>query len=251
MKPDRDSRTADSGPGIRLAKFMAEAGVASRRRCESMIAEGRVSVNGQPVLTPACKVDPSRDVVRCQGRTLTLDEKVYLMLHKPAAYTCSAHDVHAGKLVYELIPGHFGRLFSVGRLDRDSEGLLLFTNDGELAHGLTHPSRQIPRRYRVTCSGRFTTDIGRRMLEGIYDEGDLLRPVAVECLAREPERALLEMTLTEGKKREIRRLCLALGLEVTVLRRISFGSLCLGDLPAGQWRLLTSAEVAALRQQAL
>lgn len=248
MNADHDSTTPDSNPGVRLAKFMAEAGVASRRRCESMITEGRVSVNGQPVLTPACKVDPSRDVIRCQGRTLTLDDKVYLMLHKPAGYTCSAHDVHAGKLVYELVPDRFGRLFSIGRLDRDSEGLLLFTNDGALAHNLTHPSRQIARRYLVTCSGRFSPDIRQRMLEGIYDEGDFLRPASVECLSREPEQALLEMTLTEGKKREIRRLCLALGLAVTTLRRISFACLTLDDLPAGQWRLLTPAEISALRQ---
>lgn len=233
---------------MRLAKFMAEAGVASRRQCEILITEGRVSVNGQPVLTPACNVDPRQDVIRCQGRTLSLEDKVYLMLNKPAGYTCSARDVHAVKLVYELIPNHFGRLFSIGRLDRDSEGLLLFTNDGDLAQNLTHPSREIEKRYLVTCIGRFSPDVRQHMLEGVYDDGDFLRPTAVECRAHDADQVVLEMTLTEGKKREIRRLCQALGLTVTALCRITFAQITLGNLISGHWRHLSADEIATLSQ---
>ena len=131
----------DDNNMVRLAKFMAAAGVASRRRCEEMITEGRVTVNGKPVLTPAFNVDPRRDVVKFEGRELSAPEEyVYVMLNKPAGYTCSAKDEHARQLVYELLPEDFGRLFTIGRLDRETEGLLLLTNDGELAQQIGRAS---------------------------------------------------------------------------------------------------------------
>ena len=233
---------------MRLAKYLAAAGIASRRRCEELIREGRVQVNGSVVLTPAVNVDASTDEVTCEGRVVQLEKKAYLLLHKPAGYTCSASDPYAKKLVFELIPKRFGRLFTVGRLDRDSEGLLILTNDGDLAQELTHPSYQVPKRYLVSCEGNFTTAIRRQMLEGVYDDGEFLQPLSVEQRGHYRGHAELEVTLTEGKKREVRRLCKAVGLTVTNLRRIAFGSVELGTLALGTWRTLSDEEVDSLRK---
>ncbi len=232
--------------GSRLAKFLASAGIASRRTCERLIAQGRVLVNGQPVLSPAFTVNPEIDEVIFEGRRVGEEKKTYLLLHKPAGYTCSAYDVHAQKLVFDLVPKHFGRLFTVGRLDRDSEGLLLLTNDGDLAQALTHPSRQVPKRYRVSCEGNFTTGIRRQMLNGIYDGGEFLQPQAVEQCGHFRGHAELLVTLCEGKKREVRRLCRAVGLQVSKLQRVAFGNLELGNLAIGSWRHLTPREVEEL-----
>lgn len=134
--------------GMRLAKFLASAGIASRRNCEELIIQGNVCVNGEAVLTPAFNVNPEYDEVTFQGKKVSAvsdGEYVYLLLYKPEGYTCSAKDVHAKKLVYDLIPKKFGRLFSVGRLDRNSEGLLILTNDGDFAQRMTHPSHQVPK----------------------------------------------------------------------------------------------------------
>lgn len=234
--------------GVRLAKFLAAAGIASRRRCEELIAQGRVCVNGQAVLTPAMNIDPEKDSVTFEGRKVGEEEKVYLLLHKPAGYTCSARDVHARKLVFDIVPDRFGRLFSVGRLDRDSEGLLLLTNDGDLAQALTHPSRQVPKQYRVSCEGTFTTEIRRRMLNGVFDDGEFLQPQAIKQCGHFRGHAELLLTLCEGKKREVRRICKAVGLQVSKLQRVAFGTVELGDLPTGSWRHLSSEEVEALRK---
>lgn len=235
---------------MRLAKFLAASGIASRRRCEELILEGRVQVNGEAVLTPALNIDPSTDIVFYEGRVVGVEKKTYLLLHKPMGYTCSASDMHAKKLVFELIPKRFGRLFTVGRLDRDSAGLLILTNDGDLAQELTHPSRQVPKRYLVSCEGDFTTGIRRQMLDGIYDNGDFLHPVNVEQRGHFKGHAELEITLTDGKKREVRRLCKAVGLTVVNLQRISFGSVELGSLQPGTWRQLSEQEVENLRKTA-
>jgi len=234
--------------GVRLARFLAAAGIASRRSCEELITQGRVCVNGQAVLTPAMSIDPAQDSVTFEGRKVGEEKKVYLLLHKPAGYTCSAHDVHAKKLVFDIVPDRFGRLFSVGRLDRDSEGLLLLTNDGDLAQALTHPSRQVPKQYRVSCEGSFTTGIRRQMLNGVFDGGEFLQPQAVEQCGHFRGHAELLLTLCEGKKREVRRICKAVGLQVSKLQRVAFGTVELGDLAAGSWRHLSDEEVEALRK---
>ncbi|MDD3954658.1 MAG: pseudouridine synthase [Lentisphaeria bacterium] len=236
--------------GMRLAKYLAAAGIASRRRCEELIREGRVLVNGSVVLTPAVNIDASADEITCEGRVVKIEKKAYVLLHKPAGYTCSASDPHASKLVFELIPKRFGRLFTVGRLDRDSEGLLILTNDGDLAQELTHPSRQVPKRYLVSCEGSFTTATRRQLLDGVYDGGEFLQPLNVEQRGHYRGHAELEMTLTEGKKREVRRLCKAVGLTVGSLQRISFGSVELGTLAPGTWRQLGEDEVEKLRKTA-
>ena len=233
---------------IRLAKFMAAAGVGSRRRCEEMIAEGRITVNDQPVLTPAFNVDPLHDVVKFEGRELKApEEHVYIMLNKPAGYTCTAKDEHARQLVYELLPERLGRLFTIGRLDRETEGLLLLTNDGELAQQLTHPSFQVEKKYIAECEGIFTERALSAMLDGLMDDGEFLRARRVSKIRSQDGTFLLEVVLTEGRKREVRRLCAAVGIPVVRLARVEFAGLELGDLPTGAWRPLDDGELRRLK----
>lgn len=231
-----------------MAKVMAAAGLASRRRCEQLIGEGRVTVNGEAVLTPACLVDPARDVIRFEGRLLQAQKKVRLLLHKPVGYTCSAQDAHAERLVYELLPERFGRVYSVGRLDRDSEGLLILTNDGQLAHRLSHPSYEVEKRYVVECKGDYRAEMEAVFLHGVVDEGEFLQARSLRVLAQGAGWVHLAVILIEGKKREVRRLCRCAGLEVLRLVRNGFGTLELGSLPPGQWRELSAAETAALQR---
>jgi 23S rRNA pseudouridine2605 synthase len=234
-----------SGKEERLAKFLASAGIASRRNCEELIQEGRVTVNGEPVVSPAYNVDPAKDHVCFEGRPVESypQGKVYILLNKPVGYTCSAKDDHAEKLVFELIPQRFGRLFTVGRLDRDSEGMLILTNDGEYAQRVMHPSRQIVKRYYVECDGQFTTSLRRRMIEGFYDNDEFLRALNVEEVNVSRGHCTLIFTLGEGRKREVRRLCKDVGLQVTLLRRIAIGALEMDDkLSAGSWRMLSEEE---------
>ncbi|MBP1583681.1 MAG: rRNA pseudouridine synthase [Victivallales bacterium] len=251
--PRRPARTEDKGTPppdfdpkapMRLAKFLAMAGVASRRHSEELILNGQVTVNGEAVLTPAFNVVPADSDIRLNGKQVTLpDQKIYLLLNKPAGYTCTAQDPHAERLIYELIPKQFGRLFTVGRLDRDSEGLILLTNDGDWAQRLSHPSRRIERCYYVECEGNFTTELRRRLLDGVWDNGELLKPLEVTQLRHFVGHAQLEFRLAEGKNREVRRLCQAVGLQVTLLKRTSFGNVSLGNLPVGKWRKLTEDEI--------
>lgn len=247
---DREEPMAGEGRGMRLARFMASAGIGSRRRCEEYIAEGRVTVNGEPEQRLSRVVDPSVDEVRFEGRVLRSSEHDYIMLNKPVGYVCTARDEHAPRTVFELLPETLGRLFYVGRLDRDSEGLLLFTNDGELSHCLTHPSRQVEKTYVVDAEGAMTSATERRFLEGVEDDGETLRARRVRVLRSRPGQVLLEVVLCEGRKREVRRMCAACGLHVVRLARVSFGGVELGRLPTGGWRRLTPAEVASLREAA-
>lgn len=233
--------------GVRLAKFLAAAGIASRRNCEQLIIEGRVTVNGRPVTTPAHNVDPEHDQVSFEGRpveSLANGKRVYILLNKPSGYTCSAKDRHAEQLVYSLVPSRYGRLFSVGRLDRDSEGLLILTNDGDFAQKLTHPTQRVTKRYYVECRGQFTTRSRRMMLDGMYDNDEFLQALEVEQKSVQRGGCALEITLGDGRKREVRRLCKDVGLEVTLLRRVAVGHLELGTaLPVGSWRMMTEDEL--------
>lgn len=233
---------------VRLARFLAAGGLASRRACEDIIRAGRVTVNGQAVTTPACTVVPDRDQVLCDGRPVCPQRPLCLLLNKPVGYTCSARDDHAERLVYELVPKNLGRLFSVGRLDRDSEGLILLTNDGDLAQRLAHPSGGIRKVYHVEVRGRVDAETLGALRRGIVDDGEFLKPLAVTLHRLSRGRIGLAMTLQEGRKREVRRLCAAQGLAVLRLRRVAFGPLRLGSLPAGAWRDVSAAELEALRR---
>lgn len=232
--------------GMRLAKYLANAGIASRRRCEELIAEGRVSVNGNVVATPVCIVVPEKDKVCFQGREVRLGRLEYYMLNKPKGFTCSAADPHARRLIYDLLPESMHHLNYIGRLDRDTEGLLLLTNDGELTQAVSHPSHQIEKCYIVDCAGELKNADRKRMIDGIEDDGEMLHAESVEIARCFEEHFILKVILAEGKKREVRRLCAAVGLEVLKLARVSIGNIRLGDLPSSQYRELTNEEVQGL-----
>ena len=233
---------------IRLQKHIAQCGAASRRKAEEMIAEGRVAVNGHPA-SLGQSVLPGKDIVTIDGQRLGAkpDKLVYLMLHKPRGVTTTMEDPHAQRCVAELVAGRPERLFPVGRLDRDSEGLLLMTNDGALANALTHPSRHIAKVYRVTLKGAVTTAQLAALATGVLLDGKPTLPVDVREVLAEAGRTVLEFTLREGRNRQIRRMCEALGMEVARLKRTAVGPLKLGMLPVGQWRELTAEEVKRLK----
>lgn len=229
---------------MRLAKHLAHAGVASRRACETLIAQGRVSVGGQVVR------DPARDVG--EGDRITLDGRpvadpqaaVVYALNKPVGVLSTASDPHGRPTVVEMIAQESRRLYPVGRLDLDSEGLLLLTNDGQLAHTLTHPRFEVPKTYRVWVSGGPVGEAALRALrEGIVLEDGLTAPAEVRGLGRDR----IEITIREGRNRQVRRMCEAVGHPVTRLRRVRFGPLALGDLAQGAHRLLGASEAQALR----
>lgn len=235
---------------IRLQKILADCGVASRRKAEELIQEGKVAVNGETA-TIGDKADPETDKITLNGTPLHNHSKlVYIMLHKPRGYITTMSDEMERKCVAELVQKIPQRIYPVGRLDRESEGLLLMTNDGEFANAMTHPSRHVPKTYRVTVRPGVTEDQLNQMAEGIVIEGRKTAPAEVRILVQEPGRVVLQITLHEGRNREIRKMCEKLNLETARLKRIAFGPLKLGMLPAGKWRELTAEEVAQLKAAA-
>lgn len=226
----------------RLQKILSAAGVCSRRQAEEYLSAGRVTVNGQTAALGQ-KANPDRDVVRVDGVPVTASAApTYLMLHKPRGYITTLSDEKGRPTVAELVADCPARVWPVGRLDWDSEGLLLMTNDGELTHRLTHPSHQVEKEYIVTVTGDI--DAALPILEGPMSLDDVpLAPAQVRVLGEKR----LAIVIHQGKNRQVRRMCAAAGLEVTRLKRLREGTLTLGDLPRGQWRLLTAAEVAALK----
>lgn len=233
----------------RLAKYLARSGVASRRRAEGLITAGRVTVNGRVVTTPVFNVDPDRDTVTVDGRPVRPERKVYLMLHKPPGYLSTVSDPQGRPTVLDLVP-RIGRLYPVGRLDADSEGLLLLTNDGELTVLLTHPRYHVPKTYRVWVAGIPNQEDLGRLTRGVVLEDGPTAPARVRLVRAGRGEAVLEITLFEGRKRQIRRMCEAIGHPVRRLVRVGLGPLRLGDLPPGRWRELRPDEVAALRRAA-
>jgi len=232
---------------IRIQKYLAERGVASRRGAEEMIAAGRVTVNGRKA-SIGQSIDPKKAIVAVDGQAVERqrERKVYLMLHKPRGYTTTMQDRHATRTVAELVR-HPERLYPVGRLDKDSEGLLLMTNDGELAHALTHPSKLVEKRYRVTLRGLVSETQREQLAGGVMIDGRRTLPTEVRMMEEKSDRTALEFTLREGRNRQIRRMCEALGLEVMRLKRTQIGPLKLGMLPLGQARELTADEVKKLK----
>ena len=234
-----------------LVKFVARSGAASRRGAEELIRSGRVSVNDRIVTDPSARVDPELDHVVCGGRVLREvreSEKVYILLHKPRGFTTSHRDAHAEKLAVSLIDLPVaGKLVSAGRLDRDSEGLLIFSNDGDFIQLLSHPRCAPAKRYRVTADRPLSPAQCRRMTEGISDRGELLKADAVT-----PEKApcTYRIILHQGRKREIRRMLHACGAATLRLERLAVGPVELGALAPGQWRKLRPEEVDALRDAA-
>ena len=228
----------------RLQKCISEAGVASRRAAEQMISDGRVTVNGVPAELGQ-KADPEVDEIRIDGRLLPRREQsVYIMLHKPRGYVTTMHDEQGRKTVAELVRSVGVRVYPVGRLDLDSEGLLLMTNDGETANAVMHPSHAVNKVYHVTVSGAPVETAAETMRAMTDLDGEPIAPPEVRVLGEDR----LLVTIHEGKNREVRRLCAAAGLTVHRLVRVQEGSLCLGSLRRGAWRYLTEDEIRALRQ---
>lgn len=240
-----------TGNKMRIARYLAAAGLGSRRRCERLVAEGGVRINGQATTSPATNVDPESDRVTYRGSPVTIDPRRYIVVNKPRGYTCSARDRHAVKLVTELFPRDAPRLFTVGRLDRDSQGLLICTNDGEFAQRIAHPRHQVPKIYQVLVEGRVTERKLVRLTNGIADRGDVLKAVDAGLLRQTDRGTWLRIVVTEGKKREIRRMCASCGWSVRTLIRTAVGPVELGTLAEGNWRELSAGERRALLKTAL
>ena len=233
---------------MKLAKFLAHAGVASRRASEKLIAQGKVMINGEVVTEVGRRVDPNVDEICYEGKLLSTQAHVYYLLHKPKGYTCSSADAHAEKLAIDLLELKSNEhIYSVGRLDKDSEGLILFTNDGELCNQLTHPKYQVPKTYLVDLIGNVKEETLQVLLSGVTDEGDLLQAKSVKLITQDGRFARVEIVVCEGKKREVRRMCKHFGYHVKRLTRTSFGPLSLGRFKAGYKRKLTASEIARLK----
>jgi 23S rRNA pseudouridine2605 synthase len=233
---------------VRLQAFLARAGVASRRASETLIEEGRVRVNGQVVTELGTKVTPDRDTVAVDGDEVELRRPLWVALHKPRGYVTTRDDPSGRRTVYDLLPTDLHHLFHVGRLDRQSEGLLLLTNEGEVAHRLLHPSFGMDKEYVATIEGAPTYEDLDLLVQGVEVEGETLRADSVEVLpGAERGETRLRMILREGRYREVRRMLEAVGHTVSKLVRRRFGPIRLGQLRRGEWRELTPQELAALR----
>ncbi len=240
---------------VRLQKVLADRGVASRRKAEELIESGAVRVNGRPVKL-GDKADDRRDIITVHGKRIAAAEApVYLMLHKPRGYVTTMSDERGRKCVADLVEDVGVRVYPVGRLDRDSEGLLLMTNDGDFSNAMMHPSAHVPKRYRVTLRSEVTDEDVRRLQEGVMLDGRRTLPAEVLIVSKEggeikgiPPRVVMEITIYEGRNRQIRRMCELLGLEVIRLKRVAFGDIKLGMLAPGKWRNLEPREVRTLVQ---
>lgn len=234
----------------RLQKVMARAGVASRRRCEDMITSGMVKVNGKVVTELGIKVDPSRDKIQVGNETLFISpRKIYILIYKPRGYITTLSDEKGRKKVTDLLKNITGRIYPVGRLDRDSEGLLLLTNDGDLAYALTHPKYKIPKTYQARVMGVPSPEKLNKMANGLFLEDGLTAPAKVRLLGLKKGNALLEITIHEGRNRQVRRMCENIGHPVLRLKRVKIANLSIKGLKPGQYRHLTRDEVKSLKER--
>ncbi len=235
---------------IRLQKYLAECGVASRRKSEEFISAGKVKVNGT-IASLGDKINPKYDKVTLNGKKVVSSKKnVYIMLNKPRGFITTMSDEHDRKCVAQLVSGINTRIYPVGRLDRESEGLLLMTNDGEFANALTHPSKHIPKTYRVTIRPEITKEQATQFRNGIEIEGKMTAPADLRILETQENRTVVEVTIYEGRNRQIRKMFESLGIEVARLKRTKVGNLKLGMLKQGDYRKLTNDEVDALYELA-
>jgi pseudouridine synthase len=233
----------------RLQKLLSAAGVASRREAERMIEQGRVTVNGAPAVLGQ-KVDPAKDRVKVDGAAVRPPRRpVYLLLHKPRGYVTTRADERGRPTVLDLVREKSRYLYPVGRLDMDSEGLLLLTTDGEVAHRLTHPRHQVSRTYRVLVDRPVTEELLDRLRRGIMLEDGMTRPAKVRLLARRRDGVWYQIVIREGRNRQVRRMFGAAGTSVRRLVRVGLGPLSLSGLPSGAYRPLTPEEVALLKER--
>jgi 23S rRNA pseudouridine2605 synthase len=237
----------------RLQKVLAEAGIASRRKCEEIITAGRVQVNDKTVTTLGVKVDPANDVIKVDGRPIGQQKKIVVLLHKPKGVITSVSDPGGRKVVTDFLPGIKERVYPVGRLDYDTEGLLLLTNDGELAQLLTHPKYHVPRTYHATVKGVPHGSLLDKLREGVQLEDGVTSPADVEYLDINPEKneTVITITIYEGRNRQVRRMFEAIKHPVIRLKRVEFGPIRLNGVPRGKYRHLTQDEIKELREAAL
>ena len=235
---------------IRLQKYLAECGIASRRKSEELIAAGKVKVNGVTA-SIGDKVNPKHDKVTVSGKkAVSVKKSVYIMLNKPRGFITTMSDEHDRKCVAELVKGINTRVYPVGRLDRESEGLLITTNDGEFANALTHPSKHVSKTYRVTIRPEITKEQATAFRNGIEIDGRMTAPADLRILEAQENRTVVEVTIYEGRNRQIRKMFEALGIEVARLKRTKVGNLKLGMLKQGDYRDLTPDEVNSLYELA-
>ncbi|MEI8064156.1 MAG: pseudouridine synthase [Verrucomicrobiota bacterium] len=231
---------------VRLQKFLAEAGLGSRRYCEILITGSKVNVNGRPVTTLGSKIDSANDHITVDGQLVSIERKIYIALNKPAGYLCTSQDPEGRRRALDLLPSDLPRLYTVGRLDCNTEGLLLLTNDGTFSLRLTHPRYKMPKTYRAEVTGTLLDDQITQLLKGVISEGELLRAEKIFGVRHVGAGTELQLVLREGKKRQVRRMLDVVGCPVRRLVRLSVGKISLGNLKPGQWRYLTNEEVHSL-----
>lgn len=242
----------DASSGTRLQKILSQAGVASRRAAEKLIADGRVTVNGTTILTMGVKADPQKDDIRVDGRRIKATAQLrYILLYKPAGYVTTRSDPQRRRTVMDLLAGVREYVYPVGRLDYDTEGLLLLTNDGDLAARLTHPRHGVARTYEARVAGMPDREAIERLRRGISLDGHRTLPADVVLLneGRRDRDGVLRLTIREGRNRQVRRMCEAVGHPVQSLRRTRFGPLADRRLKPGEWRDLAPAEIQSLQVQ--
>jgi 23S rRNA pseudouridine2605 synthase len=233
----------------RLQKLLAQAGVASRRKCEEYITSGRVKVNGKTVTTLGFKADPATDQIEVDGQAIAKENQVYILFHKPKGVITSVEDPHGRKVVTDFLKGVKERVYPIGRLDYDTEGLLLLTNDGELANKLLHPSHEFEKTYWATVEGIPSEEDLNRLAIGILLEDGITAPAQVYVLEFrvEKQETVIELIIHEGRNRQVRRMCDAIGHPVKSLRRVKFGFLTLKGVARGRFRHLKSDEIQRLK----
>jgi len=247
--PPRSGPVPAAGGPVRLQKFLARAGVASRRAAEELIREGHVSVDGLVVTEMGVSIDPAANKVKVDGRPVRAPETFsYYLLNKPRHVVCTLADPQGRATVRNLIPAEVGRVYPVGRLDYDAEGVLLLTDDGDLANRLMHPRYGVERTYHAKVKGRIEDRALERLRTGVYLEDGRAQAENVRFLRRTAENSWITLTLREGRQHEVKRMCLAAGHPVQKLRRVSYGGIGLAGLSGGELRRLTSAEIAQLRR---
>jgi len=231
---------------VRLQKFLADAGVASRRAGEQFILDGRVAVNGEIVRLLGTKIDPTHDEISVDGKVIRAKRRLYIALHKPAGCVCSRKDERGRPTIYELLPREWQIVHSVGRLDYDSEGLIFLANDGQFSLRLTHPRFGVRKKYVASVEGEVTPEMLQKFTRGIFDAGEKLRALSARMISGSRAHSVVELEMGEGKNREVRRLFESQGLAVAKLQRTQIGKIKLGELKPGRWRTLSASEIKTL-----
>ena len=235
---------------VKLQKYFSDCAVMSRRAAEEEIKKGKVTVNGD-VAELGLRIDPARDTVIYKGKKISPPkrEKTYILLNKPRGTVTTLSDEKGRPTVISLLQGLNIRVYPVGRLDFDSDGLLLLTDDGQLTNRLTHPKHQIPKIYHVTVKGEVNAEQLKKLSSELVIDGYKILPVATEIIKREPSSTTLKMTLFEGRNRQIRKMCALCELSISSLTRVALGNITLGNLPKGKWRYLSQEEIEYLKRE--